>query len=127
MILREIHDALAHHGLRHVALLCVGRCLAGGRFAIGQHGAHELAVERVLDLEQRRSDLLERRAVDGLVARHDRAELLRLALDLRARSLEAEHAERVADLLEQLELRAELLDVLHARAHEDIEHVLDRA
>ena len=73
-----------------MALLGVGRGLSGRRLAVaGHHGAHELAIERVLDFEQRRGDPLEHGAIDGLVARDDPTELLRLALNLHARLLEA--------------------------------------
>jgi hypothetical protein len=95
------------------------------RVLAGHHSAHELAIERVLDVEQRSGDLLERRLVEHLAVRDDRGELLRLALNLRAGSLEAEHAERVADLLQHVELSGELVDRLHARAHEDVERVFD--
>ena len=37
---------------------------------------------------------------------------------------EAEHPERVADLLQQLDLRGKFLDTLHPGTHEDVQHVL---
>ena len=46
-------------------------------------------------------------------------------LHARAQLAEAEHAERVADLAQQLDLRRELLDLAAAAAHEHVEHVLD--
>ena len=62
--LGEIDGALAHDGLRDLPLLRVRVDAGFGRFRLiaRQHGAHELAIERVLDIEQRGGDLLEHRS-----------------------------------------------------------------
>ena len=101
----------------------------GSRLGVvaGRHGTHELAIERILDVEQRGRDLLERALIGRLAVRDDGGEILSLALDLAARFVEAENAERVADFLQHVELRAQLVGALHARAHEDVERVFDRA
>ena len=62
--LGEVDGALAHDGLRHLPLLRVR--LAGGVRRLQRrrraYGPHELAIERVFDVEQRRGDLLEHRS-----------------------------------------------------------------
>ena len=125
--LREVHRALAHDGLRDFPLLRVRG--AGGLRRLGliagHDGPHELAIERVLDVEQGRGYFLEDVPLGRPAVRDDRGELLRLALDLAARFVEPKHAERVADLFQHVELRAQPVGAVHARAHEDVERVLD--
>ena len=58
---------------------------------------------------------------------HDRLQVAGLALHLVAQVAEAEHAERIGDLLQQLELRRQLVDLRAALAHEDVERVLHAA
>ena len=55
----------------------------------------------------------------------DALESLDLTVDITAQFTEAQHAERIADLLQQLKLRNELRRAVHASANEDIQNVLD--
>src|SRR6185312_2606322 len=58
-------------------------------------------------------------------ARNNLLQLLGLRLHRGAQGSEAEHAERVADLAQQVHLRPQLLRLARAAAHEDIEDILD--
>ncbi len=124
--LGEIHGALAHDGLRHLALLRVAERLALARIGVARpRSAHELAVQRVFYGEQRGRHLLEHRAIHGLAARDDARQCLSFALNRTACLVETEHPQGIADLFQHLELWRELVDLLHAGAHEDVQRVFD--
>ena len=93
----------------------------------GRHDeAHERVVEAVLDAYQRRRDADQRVLLGRRAARDDVGQARQLALDLLAHGAEAQHRERVADLLEQVDLRGELLGRA-ALARVEVERVLDAA
>src|SRR6185312_8135332 len=81
-------------------------------------------IEPVLDTDQRGRDLDQRRLVGLQAPRDDLLELLGLRLDGAAQLAEAEHTEGVADLAQQLHLRAELLRLARPAAYEDVEDIL---
>ena len=122
---REIHDALAQHRLRDLAEVRIG--FRARRRRAGRHDeAHEGVVEAVLDAYQRRRDADQRVLLGRRAARDDVGQARQLALDLLAHGAEAQHRERVADLLEQVHLRGELLGRA-ALARVEVERVLDAA
>ena len=59
---RHVHDALAQHGVLDLAELLVGRLAGLARFpgGLGQDQLHQLRIEPVLDLDQRRGDVEKR-------------------------------------------------------------------
>ena len=80
----------------------------------------------VLDLDQARRHLHQRRLAAGLGAGDDAPRASPVAsCTRRAQLAQAQHAERVADLLQQRDLRHELLGLAAAAAHVDIQHILD--
>src|SRR5690606_15038269 len=70
---------------------------------------------------------VEYRLLVAAAAAHDRLQALDLAVDVDAELAQPEHAQRVADLLQKIELRHEVGGFLHARADVDVQHVLDPA
>ena len=88
--------------------------------------AHQIIVELVLDLDQRRGDVDQRR-LGRLFLRGDQlaSSLRDLGLHARALLTQAQHAQRVADLAQQFDLRRQLFGRRAAAAHEDVQHVLD--
>ena len=62
--------------------------------------------------------------VRSAAAFHNRFQAIDLAIDIAAQFTQAEHAQRVADLFQELELRHQLGRLVHAGANEDIQHVL---
>ena len=120
---RKIDDALAQHRFRDKAELRVGLRARRGR-ARRHDEAHERVVEAVLDADQRRRDRDQRVLLGGRAARDDVGEPRQLALHLFAHGSEPEHRERVADLLEEIHLRRELLRRA-ALARVEVERVLD--
>ena len=68
-----------------------------------------MLVEAVFDVDQRRGDVQQRALARGRPRVHHGLQVARLALHLVAQFAEAEHAERVADLAQQLQLRLELV------------------
>ncbi len=123
---REVDDALAQHRRLHLLKFAVHGGPRQPRIPRQDH-ADQLAVELVLDTDQGRGDLDQRgfigleRAVDDLL------QPLGLALHVGAQLAEAEHPEGIADLAQHLDLRAELLRLAGAAAHENVEDVLDLA
>ena len=89
--------------------------------------ADQLLIEAVFDLDQRRSHAQQRALARGRALGDDRLQVARLALHFVAQLAEAEHAERVADLLQQLQLRRQLVDLRAALAHEDVQRILHAA
>ncbi len=89
--------------------------------------ADEAIIEAVFHADERGGDFNERGFVRLQLAGDDLLQPLRLAHHAGAQLAETEHAERVADLPEHLDLRAELLRLARATAHEDIEDVFDLA
>ena len=126
---REVDDALAHDGFGD--LLIVGRILRRHlRVNVGQrilrHGeTNELLVEPVLDAQQCGRDIENDLFAGNAAAFDDRFEPVDFAIDVAAKLAESQHAERVTDLLQQLELRNEFRRLVHSRADEDVQHVLD--
>ena len=122
---RHVDDAFAEHRVLYLPELLVLRRGVGSRPRLRQDQPHELRVEAVLDLDQGSGDAEQRRVVGRRPAVDDRAQRLDLALHAVAQGPQAQHAERVADLAQHLELRDEVLDLVGALADEDIQHVLD--
>ena len=112
------------HLLEFVVLVLVPQL---GR-VFGTDQADELVVEAVLDPDEGRGDLDQRgfvgaRASPATIFSRRSVSPCTLAAQL----AQAQHAQRVADLAQQLHLRGELLRLAGAAAHEDVEHVLDLA
>ena len=107
----------------------LGRRLARGRLldAARHDQAQQAAVEPVFDVDQRRGDIDEHGIGCRGAFRDDVLEPGKFLLDVAAQLAEAEHAERVADLAQQLDLRAELCRLATATAYENIQRVLDLA
>ena len=130
---RQVHDALADDRRGDLAEVDVALVVADGflRRVLepGLPGRrdeiHEFLVEPVLHLQQDRRDLHQGGFFGRNLAVHDALQPADLRHDSGPEIPQAEHAERVRDLLEHLELGLELLHRLHARAHVDVEHVLD--
>ena len=124
---RHVHDALAQHGVLDLDEFLVRGLARLGRRAgsLGQDQPHQLRIEPVLDLDQRRGDVEQCRVGRRLAALHDARQQLDLALHAVPERPQAQHAERVADLAQQLELRREFVDLGRAAADEDVQHVLD--
>ena len=124
---RQIDDAFAQHRFAHQAELGV---LVGGRIGLfvaalcGQDQAHQLIVEAVLDRQQHAGHLDERLLGRGFAHREHFRQIGDLLLHPLAQCAQAEHPQGVADLLQQIELRRELIDATAAAAHENVEHVL---
>ncbi len=123
----HVDDALAQHRLLHVAEFLVGRLDDGRgmRGGVRQDQPDELRIEAVLHFDQRRCDAEQCGIIGREVSVDDPVQRFDLALDPVTQRAEAEHAERVADLAQQLELRQQFLHLRRALAHEDVEHVLD--
>jgi len=122
---REVHDALAKHRLGDLPEVGVG-LRARRRRARRHDEAHERVVEAILDAYQRGRDRDEGVLLGRRAARDDVGEARKLALDLLAYRAEAQHRERVADLLEEIDLRRELLG-RPAFSRVEVERVLDAA
>ena len=122
---REVDDALAQHRLGDLAEFGI-RLAAGRRRARRHDEPHERVVEPVLDADQRRRDRDQRVLLGRRAARDDVGEARELALDLFAHRTQAQHRERVADLLQQVDLGRELLRRA-ALARVEIERILDAA
>ena len=123
----HVDGALAQHGRLHQQEFLAGRLalLRRGRCGVADDQPQQLAVESVLDLDQRGGDPEQRAIIRCRTMLDDRLQRLDLALHAVPQLAETEHAERVADLVQHLELRRELLHLGAALAHEDIQHVLD--
>ena len=99
------------------------RGLCGGRR--GQNQAHQLIVETVFDRQQDPRHLDQRLLGRDLAVADDAGQLGNLFLNPLAQLAEPQHSERVADFLQQLELRREFVAAPAAAAHEYIEDILD--
>ncbi len=125
---REVDDALAHDRLgdllviRRILRRHVG--LGGCRRILRYRQPDELLVQPVLNTQQRGSDIEHDVVVRGAAVLDDRLEAVDLSVDIAAQFAQPEHAESVTDLLQELELRHEFGRLVHARADEDIQHVL---
>ncbi len=123
---RHVDDALAQDGFLHEAEFLVRRLARRiGVRRFGQDQPHELRVETVFDGNQRRCDAEQRRVVRRDAALDDRLQRIEFAFDARAQRSQPEHAERVADLAQHLELRLQVIHVRGALADEDVEDILD--
>ena len=126
--LLQVDCRLAHQRIEDAAHLGLGQVQpAFGRGLVLAGGAEALdvVVQRCFDVEQRAGDVEQRTFVH-------RAMLLDHLLDHAAllghhapRHAEAEHAERVADAVEHLDLRRQLAGIGAAAAQEDVERFLD--
>ncbi len=125
---RHVDDAFAQHRLGDLAELDVFRPRGPVRRRSAVRARHdhadELLVEAVLDLDQRRGHAQQRALARGRPRIHYALQVARLALHFVAQVAEAEHAERIGDLLQQLQLRSQLVDLRAALAHEDVERIL---
>ena len=122
---REVDDALAHDRLRHLAefFIVFRRFLSILRSR--HRKTNELLLESILYAQQSRGNI-ENNAIIGNAAQFDnRFEAIDLAVNITAQFAESQHTERVADLFQQFELRHKFRGLVHPRAHEDIENVLD--
>ena len=124
---RKVGEALPHHDLGHgnpFRVFPIGgiRRRPG---AIWHDQPDELLLEPVLHLEQRRGHGHQSRLVRLLVAANEILEVGTAGLDNLPQVAQAQHAQGVADLLQQLHLRSQLLNAFHAGTHIDVQHVLD--
>ena len=123
---RQIDNAFAQHRALYQLEIFIGRC----RFTFGwrlfrQDQADQLAIKMVFNLDQYRCDLHQRRFVGTLASGDHRVQTRVGFLNPSAQFTQSQHAQRVTNLAQQLDLRLELLDLTAAAAHEYIEHVLD--
>src|SRR5690606_28999614 len=123
---REIQDALAQYCALNLLEVRISALFGRARCA-GQDHSDEPVVEAILHADERGGHFHQRGLVGGNLTRDDLPEPFGFRLHVGAQLTEAEHAERVSDLPQQLHLRSELLRLAAASAHEDIEDILDLA
>src|SRR5450432_183823 len=125
---RHIDDAFPQHRLAHQLELEILIARYGDGRPIrcrGQNEANQLIVEAVFDRQENAGHLEQRILVRRLAVGDDLGQLGNLVLDALPQLTESQHAESVADFLEQFELRGELFASAAASAHEYIEDILD--
>ena len=125
---RHIDDALAQHRLAHqfeFQVLIRRQFSERGIGSRGQDQAHQLIVETVLDRQQNAGHLDQRFLGRRLAVDDDLGQLRDLILNPLPQFAQTQDAERVADLLQQLELGDEFIAAAAAAPHEDVEHILD--
>ena len=125
---RQVDDAFAHDRFRDFAELVVrvGLLRRLVRF-LHLRQAKQLLFESILDSQQCRSDIENDLFVGDAATFHDAPEATDFPVDVAAQLPEPEYPQRVTDLFQQLELRHEFGRLVHARADEDVEDVLDAA
>ncbi len=127
----HVDDAFAQHrfgDLTEFDVVGAGglrRCAAG--FGSRHDHADELFVETVFDLDERCRHAQQHVFADRRLLRDDRLQIRGLALHLVAQVAETQYAERIADLLQQFELRREFFDLRAAAADEQVERILHAA
>ena len=84
-------------------------------------------IESILDAQQRCGDVENGLLVGDATLFDDRLEPVDLTIDIRAQSAQPEHAECIADPLEEFELGHEIRRLVHAGADKNVEHVLNPA
>ncbi len=97
----------------------------GEHFGLRQDHADETVIETVLDTDEGRRDLHERRLVRFQRAGDDFLQALGFLLHVGAQLSQTQHAEGIADLAQHIHLRRELFGLPRSAADEDIEDVLD--
>ncbi len=120
----EIENALAQHGRLHVLEFGVLAVL-DGFLGPRPDQPDEAVVELVLQSDQRCRDLNESRFVGAQRAGNDLLQPVGFALDIAAQLAQTQHAQRVADLAQQIDLGGQLLRLTRPAAHEDVQDVLD--
>ena len=122
---REVGDRLAREHVQHLVGLACGEIALPGRVLVARAQARDLVVQSGIDVEQRTGDVEQCALVGGLAAvddvRHRRALLVHHA----ARDAEAEHAERVGDAAQRLDLRRQPRQIGFGGAQVQVEGVLD--
>ena len=125
---RHVDDAFAQHGFRDLTEFdlvrtCRLRGSAAGLRRRRHDHADELLIEAVLDLDERRGHAQQGAFIRGRLLRNDGLQIAGLALHFVTQFAEPKDAERVADLLQKLELRRKLIGLRATLAYEDIECV----
>ena len=125
---RHVDDALAQHRVLDVPEFLVGRLAGCARHPgrVGQDQPHELRVEAVLDLDQRRGDAEQRRVVRRLAPLDDAPSAMSISPCTRSRSAPRPSTPSVSLILRSISsCGTSSSTCVRARAHEDVEHVLD--
>ena len=123
----QVHDALPEHRFADQPEfeILVGRQLGGRSAGRRQDQANELIIETVFDRKQDGGHIHQRLVRRRLAVGDDDGEFGDLGLDALPQLTQAQHPERIADFLQQLELRCELIAAAAAAAHEYVENILD--
>jgi hypothetical protein len=126
---RHVDDTFAQHRFGDQAELDIVRTGRLCRRGVGRRHDHsnQLLVETVFDLDERRRHAQQRAFGRLGLLRDDGLQVRGFGLHLIAQLAEAEHAKRIGDLFQQVQLRRQLIDLRAALAHEDIERVFDAA
>ena len=128
----QVDQALAQRRARHRRKLRVlrltGVLLTGGGRGLGRPDqANQRRLEPVLDSQQVGRHLDQQRLVRLTGAGDQHLQVAAAVLHPLAQLAQAQHAQRIADLLQHLYLWHQLLGAVHAGAQVDIQHVLDPA
>ena len=126
---RHVEQALAQQGLGDVLQFVVDLVLRllSRPLRLLDHQPHQALVEPVLDAQQRGGDRQQFFLRLGAIAIEQAVQAAGLGLHLVAHVAEPQHAERVADLGEQLQLGIEALGRHLAGTRKQVERVLDLA
>ena len=125
---RQIDDALAQHRGLHAVLFSIVPIMAGIAFLVLDpwgNQADERLVEPILHRDERSGHFHEQTIARHQTTSNHVLESSDFGPHARAQGTQVEHAQRVADLAQQLHLRNQFRSVLRAFANEDIQHVFD--